>query len=291
MKRLLSCSVLLLALSACATSVEQCPASRYVPLDLLKASPAVRQGDYQAAIRELSRRADDDPNARYLLGVMYEEGIGGKPDPARAALAYRAAGGRHHAKAQYHLAYLVWEGINRSSTNTERYQAREIFSYAAPQIHRLAEAGDAEAQTMLGYMYGTGKAYAVDRAASTMWYRRAAEQGHAKAQYELGRRLQGGFSDPSGAKDLSEALKWFRRSADNGYPEAQFHLGEAYNWGVLGVTPDRVEAMAWYGRAAAQGHARAAFAREQLGERLTPEEIGVAQGSADTVGTRSRSCR
>jgi hypothetical protein len=140
-------------------------------------------------------------------------------------------------------------------------------------------------------MYATGKTFAADRKAATMWYRRAAEQGHAKAQYELGRRLQGTYSDPSGAKDLAEALKWFRRAADNGYPDAQFHLGEAYNWGVLGVAPDRVEAMAWYGRAAAQGHAGAAFAREQLGARLTPEETAAALRSADRVAARSGGCR
>src|SRR5215468_4768647 len=50
----------------------------------------------------------------------------------------------------------------------------------------LAEQGNAEAQRNLGWMYETGKGVARDEALATRWYRKAAEQDDAKAQYRLG---------------------------------------------------------------------------------------------------------
>ena len=47
-----------------------------------------------------------------------------------------------------------------------------------PRAHR----GDAEAQYQLGILYGTGVGLPLDLAKSAEWHRRAAEQGHDKAQ-------------------------------------------------------------------------------------------------------------
>ena len=53
-------------------------------------------------------------------------------------------------------------------------------------MRALAEAGDAEAQNNLGLMYFNGRGVAQDEAEAVAWYRRAAEQGFANAQYNLG---------------------------------------------------------------------------------------------------------
>ena len=52
-------------------------------------------------------------------------------------------------------------------------------------IRARAEAGDAEAQKNLGVMYAIGEGMPQDDAEAVAWFRKAAEQGHAEAQFIL----------------------------------------------------------------------------------------------------------
>jgi TPR repeat protein len=54
-------------------------------------------------------------------------------------------------------------------------------------------------------------------------YQKAAKQGFAPAQYELGRYYEYGIGME---KNLAEALKFYKLSANQGYPEAQLVLKE-----------------------------------------------------------------
>ena len=57
------------------------------------------------------------------------------------------------------------------------------------------------------------------------WYRKAAEQGFAEAQYNLGVCYYHGLGvEP----DYSEAVKWWRQAAEQGHAEAQNNLGDCY---------------------------------------------------------------
>ena len=47
------------------------------------------------------------------------------------------------------------------------------------------------------------------------------------------------------AKDQVEAVKWFRKASDQGHAVAQYNLGHRYNMGE-GVAKDAVEAYALY---------------------------------------------
>ena len=53
------------------------------------------------------------------------------------------------------------------------------------------------------------------------WYRKAAEQGHAHAQNNLGLMYYKGLGV---AQDDAEAGRWFRKAAEQGHAEAQFYL-------------------------------------------------------------------
>jgi TPR repeat protein len=53
------------------------------------------------------------------------------------------------------------------------------------------------------------------------WYRKAAEQGHAGAQYTLGTMYDRGWGV---AKDMTQAAEWYRRAAKQGYAMAQDEL-------------------------------------------------------------------
>ncbi len=85
------------------------------------------------------------------------------------------------------------------------------------------------------------------------WYRRAAAQGDALAQFQLGVS----YANGQGVKQSSEeAVRWYRRAAEQGDAVAQFNLGVRYDNGQ-GVKQSYKEAARWYRRAAEQGHARA----------------------------------
>src|SRR6266566_4584353 len=81
--------------------------------------------------------------------------------------------------------------------------------------------------------------------------RAGADKGDAKAQYELGRAF---FSGTLGvAKDEAEAVKWFRKAAEQNVADAQYNLGVCYDSGE-GVAKDEVEAYKWWLLAAGQGN-------------------------------------
>jgi hypothetical protein len=66
------------------------------------------------------------------------------------------------------------------------------------------------------------------------------------------------------AKDEAEGVRWYRKAAEQGYAEAQSNLGGAYATGK-GVSKDEAEGVKWYRKAAEQGHAHAKYMLKQLG--------------------------
>ncbi len=120
-------------------------------------------------------------------------------------------------------------------------------------LARLAEQGHAKAQYNLGVSYSKGIGVHQDIKEAAKWYRRAAEQGFDKAQYNLGVLYSKGIGV---RQDFKEAAKWYRRAAIQGHAKAQYNLGVSYSKGI-GVHQDIKEAAKWYRRAAIQGHAKA----------------------------------
>ena len=64
-------------------------------------------------------------------------------------------------------------------------------------------------------------------------------------------------------QDYAEAVKWYRKAANQGNATAQNNLGWMYQYG-LGVTQSKSEARKWYEKAAAQGDESAKQALEYL---------------------------
>ena len=142
-------------------------------------------------------------------------------------------------------------------------------------LRELAEAGDAEAQTELGWRYEDGRGVRQDDAEAVRWYRRAAEQGQARAQNNLGDM----YHDGRGVvQDYGDAVRWFRRAADQGYALAQIYLGYMYREG-RGVSQDHGEAVRWFRRSAEQGNARG---QTDLG-RMYATGRGVSRDDAEAV--------
>jgi len=65
------------------------------------------------------------------------------------------------------------------------------------------------------------------------------------------------------ARDDAQAVSWFRKAADQGNADAQYNLGELYAQG-RGVAHDEAEAIAWYRKAVEKGHAGAQAALSKI---------------------------
>jgi len=122
------------------------------------------------------------------------------------------------------------------------------------QLREQARAGDAWAQLNLGAAHDHGLSGASpDAQAAVRWYRRAAQQGLAEAQFNLAHCLATGHGV---LQDYAEARLWMRRAAEQGMPDAQFLLGVMLAEG-LGGGADPGQARDWLQRAAAGGNADA----------------------------------
>ncbi len=97
---------------------------------------------------------------------------------------------------------------------------------------------------------------------------KAAEQGEASRQVELGRMYYYGDGVP---KDHAEAAKWWRKAAEQGDDRAQYNLGIVYYYSE-DVPKDYVEAYAWY---SLYGQKKTVLRR--LKAELTPEQLTAVE--------------
>jgi TPR repeat protein len=124
----------------------------------------------------------------------------------------------------------------------------------AERWYRLAaEQGDARAEFKLAEIYYAGEGVDVDYVESARWARLAAGRDYAPAAAFMGGLYRLGAGVP---RDARESVRWYRAAAEAGDPTSQFFLGAAYDFG-FGVQPNAEEAIRWYLLAADQGAVRA----------------------------------
>ncbi len=153
---------------------------------------------------------------------------------------------------------------------------RKDYRTAFAGFKKLAEHGHARAQFNLGGLYEEGLGVHKDDQQAAVWYRKAAEQGLAIAQFSLGLMYANGQGVP---KNDQQAVVWYRKAAEQGVPFAQGSLGLMYGQG-RGVPKDGKMAYFWSLLASAQGYQVATLLRD-IGERdLSPEQIAAAQAAA-----------
>ena len=99
------------------------------------------------------------------------------------------------------------------------------FTQAIPKLKAAAEKGHKKAQYRLGRCYDKGEGVAEDNAKAFYWYLKAAAQGHAKAQFQVGKCYKKGKGV---AKDPQKAFKYFLSSARQDYAPAQIAVAKHY---------------------------------------------------------------
>ena len=73
-----------------------------------------------------------------------------------------------------------------------------------------------------------GEVYLENDAEAVKWYLKAAKQGNAKSQFNLGAMYENGKGV---SKNDAEAARWYRRATEQGLAEAQYNLGVLYDNG------------------------------------------------------------
>lgn len=90
--------------------------------------------------------------------------------------------------------------------------------------------GNAESQHSLGHLYHDGsdeKHIAADAKKSLAWFRAAADQNLAEAQFDVGLAYEEGNGV---GKNQGEANRWYTLAADQGNSAAECNLGRYYVW-------------------------------------------------------------
>lgn len=135
----------------------------------------------------------------------------------------------------------------------------KAFKLARPE----ADAGNYEAEGLLGWLYWDGDQVPKDRAQAQTWFtryaghcRKAAERGEKEGENGMGWLYEKGWGGLG--QDFAEAAKWYRKAAEKGFQYSQHSLGWLYQNG-WGVKKDYSEAATWYRKAADQGNKYSQF--------------------------------
>ncbi len=134
---------------------------------------------------------------------------------------------------------------------------RKDYPTAVRLLDPLARGGDPMAQLRLGLLSSHGHGVRESDAMALQWFDRAARQGLADAQFQVGNMYAYGLAAaPAGDDPARLAAQWYFEAARQGHADAQYSLGILFLTGT-GVSQDAAEARKWIDRAAAQGHADA----------------------------------
>ena len=250
-----------------------------------------RLRDYEKALYWFEQSAlQDYGEAQYYMGSYRLEGRGGAQNTEQAREWFLRGAENGIADAEYMAGYFCAEGI---ACEIDENAAFEHFMKAAsagsacyetgihveknPSIaekwRKFAENGtpvdllsEAEAHQPTPddgeELYQSARRCLADKDmdGAAMFYRRAAEIGHPRAQCSYGKCLYLG----SGVeKNTAEAFRWFKMAAEKNLDIAQYNLGVMYLKGVH-VEKDLSLARHYFTLAADNGHAEAAKILKKL---------------------------
>jgi TPR repeat protein len=163
---------------------------------------------------------------------------------------------------------------NRTEKERQSAEARRKEEQRIAAAKREQEERQADARSDLAK--GGAASAAGDYAEAVKWWRKAAEQGNAQAQHNLGLMYDEGEGV---TQDYAEAVKWYRKAAEQGDVEAQVILGRMYYFGD-GILQDTITAHMWFHIAADNGHMNAGKSRDFAAGKLSSSDIMKAQQKA-----------
>lgn len=228
---------------------------------ILASSPSPT--DLQEAVNWLRASAkQNNPDAEFVLGYLYEHGHGVSQNYAIAFQDYSAAAAQHHCGAENNLASLYQNGLGVSK---DRHKAFEWYLASAQH-------GDPVGQFNLAGLYYTGSGTPRDIPQAVQWWRASAVSGLPEAQLHLAYFY---FYGIVLARDYNQAAQLVLSAARAGLPAAETSMGFLFEQGK-GVSLDYVSAYTWYSRAIAAGDNSSTGRRKQLAKIMTSKQISDA---------------
>ena len=272
--------------------------------------------------------------AQFNIGACYYNGNGVEKDLTEAVKWFRKAADQGYMDAQYNLGIIYYLGGGQDEDIEEdivestkwymkaaaqgKEEATDFLASISMDNKLLSDAvqGNADAQFMIAESLRQNlkwdKSTEDTRKNSLMfkWYKKAAEQGNWKAQYNLGvcyyKRYDLIFFDHED-EFSDESIKWFSKAAEQGHTKAQCILGYVYYYGrnysygteiKANIEKDRTKALTWFQKAADQGDETARYNLEvfsnngkikkpiiewnelkEIGEKVNLEEIGKTKNA------------
>jgi len=132
----------------------------------------------ESVIEEIESLADEgNPEAMFLMGTAFAEGLAKPIDPELAVVWYRRAAKQGNTLAIHNMGnvYAAGSGVEQSDE-----QAVKCWRQAA-------EKGDVIPQLRLATMYEEGRGTGQDLDQAIFWYRQAATRGNSAAAAALSR--------------------------------------------------------------------------------------------------------
>ena len=235
----------------------------------------------QEAVKWYRASADQGyASSQCRLGCCYEKGIGVEKSAQDAEKWYRKAADQGHAKAKGFLANLKDEAEAKRKAEEEAALKARIKSIvdladdyyygrngkskdyveAAAHYRKAADAGHAYAQYSIGWCYEKGQGVEKSVPKAGEWYRKAVEQGNANAKERMETLKKLGddyyYGRNDKSKNYEKAAECFRIAADMGDAYSQYSIGWCYEKGQ-GVKESVPDAVKWYRMAKDNGEKNA----------------------------------
>lgn len=224
---------------------------------------------------DLMKAAADQGHADAIGGVGYFYSIGlvVPKDDMLAIEWFRKGAEKGSAKSQLNLGKMLLEGKAGAAVDAESSRVQGL-----QWIAKSADQGLSEAQLSYGkVLYFGDHGQPQDYKKAMIYLKPAAESGMAEAQNMLGSMYECGSGIPI---DETSALKWYRKAALQGHSRAQANLGMLLG-PLVENRETRIEALAWLLMASQQQQVTAIKALADATPALKAgelEEAGKKQG-------------
>ncbi len=254
-----------------------------------------------------------NPIAQAMVGKYYEEGKIVERDLTKAISYYQQAADQEVRIAWDYLAeaYEKGIGVEKSLEKAYFYRQKRFHLYKGE-----ADAGDAEAQAMVGWFFENGEGVEKSLKSATYYYNLAAEQNHPSGFFYLAQCFEQGFGVP---QSIERAIHYYELAAAQGqllsmlnladllidnhtdeelavhylklivgravesksrtFAQAQYKLADCFEKGI-GINQSNQNALYYYQLAAEIGYD---FANYRLGNAYLEGELGLKQDGFKAV--------
>lgn len=239
--------------------------------------PDVIMQDYKEAFKWFMKAAlKDDSESQYMIGVMYNDGLGVLKDVNKAIEWYQKSSDKGYVDAKYALALLYHTG--NDGVGKDEPLALKLY------LEVLSKTDFGYGYNNVGYMYETGAAnLPVNYKIAMEYYLKADKFGCSSATNTIGIFYLNGYGVE---KDYAKAFQWLTKAMEDGSVQAIAELGKMYFHGQF-VERDQEVAYDLFKSAMDLGHEPSSI-QWYLDQINTTSGVPVADMASPELSTTNR---